>query len=126
LDGIRKNAGLNSFTLTPRQWIERTGALGLVSKDGPYGGTYAHKDIAFEFASWISVEFKLYLIKEFQRLKEQEHKTLGWGIRHILAMLRLKYDSMYDAELDLGKPAEIGKVFAGFQKYLYQRGAEVA
>jgi hypothetical protein len=58
-DGFRKQAGLNSFTLTPRQWIERTGAIGLVSKPGRYGGTYAHKDIAFEFASWISVEFKL-------------------------------------------------------------------
>ena len=73
-DGFRKLAGLNSFTLTPKQWIEKTGAIGIVSKAGRYGGTYAHKDIAFEFASWISVEFKLYLIKEFQRLKEQERK----------------------------------------------------
>jgi hypothetical protein len=84
-DGFRKQAGLNSFTLTPKQWIERTAAIGLVSKAGRYGGTFAQKDIAFEFASWISVEFKLYLIKEFQRLKEQEFQQLGWDIRRNLA-----------------------------------------
>jgi hypothetical protein len=84
-DGFRKEAGLNSFTLTPKQWIEGTGAIGIVSKAGRYGGTYAQKDIAFEFASWISVEFKLYLIKEFQRLKEQEFHQLGWDIRRNLA-----------------------------------------
>jgi len=84
-DGFRKQAGLNSFTLTPKQWIESTGAIGLISKSGRYGGTYAQKDIAFEFASWISVEFKLYLIKEFQRLKEQEYQQLGWDIRRNLA-----------------------------------------
>ena len=67
-DGFKKESGLNSFTLTPKQWIEATGAIGLLSKPGRYGGTYARKDIAFEFASWISVEFKLYLITEFQRL----------------------------------------------------------
>ncbi len=84
-DGFRKQAGLNSFTLTPKQWIERTGAIGLISRAGRYGGTFAQKDIAFEFASWISVEFKLYLIKEFQRLKEQEFQQLGWDIRRNLA-----------------------------------------
>lgn len=84
-DGFRKQAGLNSFTLTPKQWIECTGAVGIISKAGRYGGTYAQKDIAFEFASWISVEFKLYLIKEFQRLKEQEYQQLGWDIRRNLA-----------------------------------------
>jgi hypothetical protein len=62
-DGIRKQAGLNSFILTAKKWIEKTNAIGLVSKAGRYGGTYAHKDIAFEFASWISVEFKLYLMR---------------------------------------------------------------
>ena len=76
-DGIKKQAGLNSFAITPKQWIKITNAIGINSKTGRYGGTYAHKDIAFEFASWISVEFKLYLIKEFQRLKEQERKTYG-------------------------------------------------
>jgi len=84
-DGFRKQAGLNSFTLTPKQWVEQTGAIGLISKAGRYGGTFAQKDIAFEFASWISVEFKLYLIKEFQRLKEQEFQQLGWDIRRNLA-----------------------------------------
>ncbi len=89
-DGIRKQAGLNSFTLTPKQWIERTAAIGIQSKAGRYGGTYAHTDIAFEFASWISVEFKLYLIKEFQRLKETERKTLGWDIRRNLAKINYR------------------------------------
>lgn len=84
-DDFKKQAGLNSFTLTPKQWIEQTGAIGLISKAGRYGGTFAQKDIAFEFASWISVEFKLYLIKEFQRLKEQEFQQLGWDIRRNLA-----------------------------------------
>ena len=84
-DGFKKQAGLNSFTLTPKQWVEATGALGIVSQRGRYGGTYAQKDIAFEFASWISVEFKLYLIKEFQRLKEQEFQKLGWDIKRNLA-----------------------------------------
>lgn len=89
-DGFRKQAGLNSFTMTPRQWIEKTGAIGIISKKGRYGGTYAHKDIAFEFAAWISVEFKLYLIKEFQRLKEIEQKQLGWDIRHNLAKINYR------------------------------------
>lgn len=89
-DGFRKQAGLNSFTLTPKQWIEKTGAIGIISKAGRYGGTYAHKDIAFEFAAWISVEFKLYLIKEFQRLKEQERKTLGWDIKRNLAKINYR------------------------------------
>jgi len=89
-DGFKKQAGLNSFTLTPKQWIEKTNAKGVVSKKGRYGGTYAHKDIAFEFASWISVEFKLYLIKEFQRLKDQEMKQLGWDIRRNLAKINYR------------------------------------
>lgn len=81
-EGFRSRAGLNSFVLTPRQWIENTAAVGIVSKSGRYGGTFAHKDIAFEFASWISVEFKLYLIKEFQRLKEDENRrlSLAWNL----------------------------------------------
>jgi len=89
-DGFRKQAGLNSFTLTPSQWIEQTGAVGIISKPGRYGGTFAHKDIAFEFATWISVEFKLYLIKEFQRLKEDERKQLGWDIRRNLAKINYR------------------------------------
>ncbi|MCL4786708.1 MAG: KilA-N domain-containing protein [Verrucomicrobia bacterium] len=88
-DGTRIQAGLNSFTLTPKQWIERTRAVGIVSSAGRYGGTYAHKDIAFEFASWISVEFRLYLIKEFQRLKEDENRrlSLAWNLNRTLSKL---------------------------------------
>jgi len=89
-DGFRKKAGLNSFVLTAKRWIEKTKAIGLISKPGRYGGTYAHKDIAFEFASWISVEFKLYLIKEFQRLKEYERKQLGWDIKRNLAKINYR------------------------------------
>ncbi|MEI7952110.1 MAG: KilA-N domain-containing protein [Synechococcaceae cyanobacterium ELA182] len=89
-DGIKSQAGLNSFILTAKQWIERTGAVGLQAKAGRYGGTYAHADIAFEFAAWISVEFKLYLIKEFQRLKDSERQTLGWDIRRNLAKINYR------------------------------------
>lgn len=91
-DGIRKNAGLNSFILTSKQWIERTGAIGLTSRPGRYGGTFAHKDIAFEFASWISVEFKLFLIKEFQRLKEDENNRLSltWNLNRTLSKLNYR------------------------------------
>ena len=96
-DGIRMQAGLNSFTLTPKQWIEKTGAIGIISKAGRYGGTYAHKDIAFEFASWISVEFKLYLIKEFQRLKDDENRrlSLAWNLNRTIS--RLNYRIHTDA-----------------------------
>ena len=89
-DQFRQQSGLNSFVLSPKQWIEKTNAIGITSKSGRYGGTYAHRDIAFEFASWISVEFKLYLIKEFQRLKEDERKTLGWDIRRNLAKINYR------------------------------------
>jgi len=89
-DQFRNEAGLNHFVLSPKQWIESTKAWGLISKSGRYGGTYAHKDIAFEFASWISVEFKLYLIKEFQRLKEDEQKQLGWDVRRNLTKINYR------------------------------------
>ncbi len=89
-EGFRNQSGLNSFVLTPKQWIEKTNAIGIISKSGRYGGTYAHKDIAFEFASWISVEFKLYLIKEFQRLKEKEQKQLGWDIKRQLTKINYR------------------------------------
>jgi hypothetical protein len=106
-DGFRKQAGLNSFTLTPKQWIEKTHATGLISKAGRYGGTYAHKDIAFEFASWISVEFKLYLIKEFQRLKDEERKQLGWDIRRNLT--KINYRIHTDAIKENLIPVELTK-----------------
>ena len=89
-DGFRMQAGLNSFLLTAKQWIEKTCAIGIISRQGRYGGTYAHKDIAFEFASWISVEFKLYLIKEFQRLKDDEQKQLGWDIKRNLTKINYR------------------------------------
>ena len=84
---IRMEAGTNGFVLTSKQWIERTGAIGIVSTPGRYGGTYAQKDIAFEFASWLSPEFKFYLIREYQRLKEEEQKALGWSAKRELAKI---------------------------------------
>lgn len=86
-DAFRSMAGLNSFVLTPKQWIEKTNAIGITSKSGRYGGTFAHKDIAFEFGSWISPIFKLYLIKEYQRLKDFEtnHYNLEWNVKRILS-----------------------------------------
>ncbi len=89
-DGIRKQSGLNSFILTAKQWVDKTNAIGIISKPGRYGGTFAHKDIAFEFASWVSVEFKLYLIKEFQRLKEIETKQLDWDIKRSLTKINYR------------------------------------
>ncbi|MEO6681869.1 MAG: KilA-N domain-containing protein [Ginsengibacter sp.] len=91
-DGFKKQAGLNSFTLTSKQWIEKTNAIGLVSRQGRYGGTYAHKDIAFEFASWISIEFKLYIIKEFQRLKNEENDRLQleWNLQRTLSKINYR------------------------------------
>ena len=87
---ITSKAGLNSYKLSAKEWSEKTNAIGLVAKAGRYGGTYAHKDIAFEFGMWISAEFKIYLIKEFQRLKEEEQKQLGWDIRRNLTKLNYK------------------------------------
>ena len=86
-DGFRNQAGLNSFVLTPKKWVETTNAIGITSKSGRYGGTFAHKDIAFEFASWISIEFKLFIIKEFQRLKDDESNRLNlqWNFQRTLA-----------------------------------------
>ncbi len=92
-DGLRKEAGLNSFSLTPKRWIISVNAIGLIAKSGRYGGgTFAHADIAFEFASWISAEFKLYLIKEFQRLKNEESEKLrlGWDVKRELTKINYK------------------------------------
>ncbi|PIS31483.1 DNA-binding protein [Candidatus Saganbacteria bacterium CG08_land_8_20_14_0_20_45_16] len=90
---FKKQAGMNSFSLTPQKWIKATSAVGIISKAGRYGGgTYAHKDIAFEFGTWLSPEFKLYLIKEFQRLKtdENERLALGWDIKRMLAKVNYR------------------------------------
>ncbi len=86
-DVFKNESGSNSFTLTPKKWIETTNSIGIISKSGRYGGTYAHKDIAFEFASWLSPTFKLYLITEYQRLKEVETNqyNLEWNVKRILS-----------------------------------------
>ena len=87
---FRKEAGLNAFTLSPQKWTKTTNAIGIVAKSGRYGGTFAHKDIAFKFASWISVEFELYIVKEFQRLKEEEQKQLGWSAKRELSKINYR------------------------------------
>ena len=84
-DSFTKQAGLHTFTLSPSEWVDRTNAIGIFVKKGKYGGTYAHKDIAFEFASAISPVFKLYLIKEFQRLKELENSNRDWNVKRLLS-----------------------------------------
>ncbi|WP_275365674.1 KilA-N domain-containing protein [Xenorhabdus bovienii] len=91
-DRFKNQAGLNSFSLSPKKWIEATGAIGLYAKSGRGGGTYAHRDIAFEFGSWLSAEFKLYLIREFQRLKEEEARTtsLEWNFQRTLAKVNYR------------------------------------
>lgn len=91
-DGIKNMAGSNSFSLTPKRWIEATNAKGIISKAGRYGGTFAHRDIAFEFASWLSVEFKFYLIVEFQRLKadESERLSLNWNLQRTLSKINYR------------------------------------
>jgi len=89
-EGIKNQAGLNRFVLSVKQWVQKTNSKGIIAKAGRYGGTFAHKDIAFEFASWISPQFKLYLIKEFQRLKDEEYKQLGWDIRRNLTKINYR------------------------------------
>jgi hypothetical protein len=121
-DGIKNMAGSNSFSLTPKRWIETTNAIGIVSKTGRYGGTYAHKDIAFEFASWISAEFKMYLIVEFQRLKEDENRRLSleWNLNRILS--KVNYRIHTDAIKDNIIPANITKEQ---EQYIYASEADV-
>lgn len=91
-DTFRNEAGLNRFTMTPSKWIESTGAIGIVSKSGRYGGTYAHYDIAMEFASWLSPEFKLYIIQDYKRLKEDEHSKLSltWNLHREISKINYK------------------------------------
>ena len=113
-EGFRKQAGLNSFVMTPKKWIETTNAVGIVSKSGRYGGTFAHKDIALEFASWISIEFKLYVIKEFQRLKNEENDRLKleWNLQRTLA--KVNYQIHTDAIKENLIPKAITKQQASF------------
>lgn len=89
-DIIKSQAGLNRFRLSAKEWAEKTNAIGIISKAGRYGGTYAHKDIAFEFAMWISPEFKVYIVKKFQRLKEEEQKQLGWCAKRELSKINYR------------------------------------
>lgn len=106
---FRNEAGNNYFVLSPQRWIESTNAIGIISKSGRYGGTFAHKDIAFEFASWISSEFKLYLITEFQRLKDDENSRLNleWNLQRTLA--KINYRIHTDAIKENLIPAELSK-----------------
>lgn len=103
-EAFKNEAGSNTFSLTPKRWIEATNAIGIVSKSGRYGGTYAHKDIAFEFATWLSPTFKLYLIKEYQRLKEIESNTynLEWNVKRVLS--KVNYTIQTDAVKDFILP----------------------
>jgi len=104
-DPLLKDAGSNAFTMSPSRWVELTGATGIITKNGAGGGTYAQRDIAFKFASWVSVEFELYLIKEFQRLKEEEQKQLGWTAKRELA--KINYHIHTDAVKHNLIPAEL-------------------
>ena len=91
-DGFRSQAGANAFTMSPTKWIEGVNAIGIVSKSGRYGGTYAHSDIAFEFASWVSAEFKLYIIKDYKRIKSDENSrlSLNWNLNREISKLNYK------------------------------------
>jgi hypothetical protein len=106
-EGFKKEAGLNAFTMSPLKWINTTNACGFLVKSGRYGGTFAHKDIAFKFASWISVEFELYIIKEFQRLKETENNDLNWSVKRELS--KLNYYIHTDAIKQNLIPKELSK-----------------
>lgn len=115
-DRIRTEAGVNRFRMSIKKWIELTGAIGLKAKTGRYGGTYAHRDIAFEFGSWISPEFKLYLIKEFQRLKEQEAQqtSVEWQAKRELAKINYKIqtDAIQQNLLEGIDPNKHGFIYA--------------
>ena len=104
-EGFRRQAGLNAFTLSPKKWTDATNAIGIIAKSGRYGGTYAHKDIALKFASWISVEFELYIVKEFQRLKTEEQRLLGWSAKRELS--KINYRIHTDAIKQNLVPAEV-------------------
>lgn len=104
-DAIIRDAGLNRFVMSVKQWVTRTNSKGIIAKAGRYGGTYAYKDIAFEFATWVSPQFKLYLIKEFDRLKKEEQAQLGWNAKRELA--KINYRIHTDAIKENLIPAEL-------------------
>lgn len=108
-DRFKREAGFNAFTLSPQKWIESTNATGIVSKSGRYGGTFAHVDIAFEFASWISAEFKLYIIKDYKRLKNEENSrlSLNWNLNRTLS--KINYRIHTDAIKETIIPSHISK-----------------
>ncbi|HOV92673.1 MAG TPA: KilA-N domain-containing protein [Candidatus Kapabacteria bacterium] len=122
-DTFKNEAGSNAFVLTPQKWVEHTNAIGIITKAGRYGGgTFAHKDIAFEFASWISAEFKLYLIKEFQRLKEDENSRLKleWNLSRTLA--KVNYQIHTDAIKTNLIPPDLSKLK---QNFIYANEADI-
>jgi hypothetical protein len=121
-DAFKNESGSNSFTLTPQKWIQATNAIGIISKSGRYGGTFAHRDIAFEFATWISAEFKFYLINEFQRLKEDEssRQQLEWNYQRHLTKVN------YHIHTDAIKEKLIPKNLSNQQiSYIYANEADV-
>ena len=119
-DIIKSQAGLNSYRLSAKEWMTKTNAIGIIAKTGRYGGTYAHKDIAFEFAMWISPEFKVYLIQDFQRLKEEEQKQIGWSVKRELA--KINYHIHTDAIKENLVPEEIDRYHASL---IYANEADV-
>lgn len=112
---IRNEAGSNGFVLTVKQWVERTGAIGIISTPGRYGGTYAHRDIALEFASWLSAELKYYMVRELQRLKadENDRLQLGWTLQRTLS--KINYRIHTDAIKDILLPPEVTRERANFK-----------
>ena len=119
-DAIKNASGTNRFILTAKEWIERTGAIGIIAKSGRYGGTYAHKDIAYHFGMWLSPEFNLLVVKEFQRLKEEEQKALGWSAKRELA--KINYHIHTDAIKEHLVPQEID---AYHRSLIYANEADV-
>ena len=117
---IRNMAGSNSFVLSVKQWIEKTNAVGILAKTGRYGGTYAHRDIAYHFGMWISPKFQLLLVKEYQRLKEEEQKQLGWSVKRELA--KINYHIHTDAIKENLVPEEIDRYHASL---IYANEADV-
>ncbi|MBP5538618.1 MAG: KilA-N domain-containing protein [Bacteroidales bacterium] len=121
-EAIEKEAGFNSFVLTPKRWVEQTGAKGIVTKQGRYAATFAHQDIAFEFASWISPEFKLYIVKDYQRLKTEENSrlSLGWNLNRELT--KINYRIHTDAIKEHLIPEDIS---SRAQSFIYANEADV-
>ena len=121
-EAIEREAGLNSFVLTPKKWVEQTGAKGIVTKQGRYAATFAHQDIAFEFASWISPEFKLYIVKDYQRLKNEENSrlSLGWNLNRELT--KINYRIHTDAIKKHLIPEDIS---SRAQSFIYANEADV-